>query len=294
VTGRARERLVIAPHLRRRTILAAIRSAHTHLALSIFRCDDLAVLNALAAAARRGVHVQALMTARARAAGPQLNALHAWLAGHGIDVRRYGGGMKYHAKFLVADGQLAVVTTLNYTARCLTRTCDFTLVSRDATVVSALAELFAADWALRLATFTPAQQDRLIVGPDHGPRERFAALVGEARWRLRIFDAKLSDPQIVARLGDRQRAGVAIETASRRDVRPLRRHGKLLVVDDAAAVIGSLSLSARALEHRRELAIVMREPRLVAELNAFWQAHAVPGPRAALAGVPAGRLELAS
>ena len=294
MTGRACERLVIAQHLRRRTILAAIRSAHTHLALSIFRCDDLAVLNALAAAARRGVHVQALMTARARAAGPQLDALHTWLSGHGIDVRRYGGGMKYHAKFLVADGQLAVVTTLNYTARCLTHTCDFTLVSRDATVVSALAELFAADWALRPATFTPAQQDRLIVGPDHGPRERFATLVDEARRRLRIFDAKLSDPQILARLGDRQRAGVVIETASRRDVRPLRRHGKLLVVDDAAAVIGSLSLSASALDHRRELAIVMREPRLVAELNAFWQAHAVPGPRAALAGVPAGRLELAS
>jgi len=294
VTGRARERLVVAPCLRRRTILAAVRSAHTHLALSIFRCDDLAVQNALAAAVRRGVHVQVLMTARARAAGPHLEALHAWLSGHGIDVRRYGGGMKYHAKFLVADGRLAVVTTLNYTARCVTRTWDFTLVSRDPTVVSALTELFAADWALRPASFTPAQRERLIVGPEHGPRERFAALVDEARRRLRIFDAKLSDPQIVARLGDRQRAGVAIEIARRRDVQPLRRHGKLLVVDDAAAVIGSLALSARALDHRRELAIVIREPRLVAELNAFWQAHAVPAAPAARAGVAAGRLELAS
>jgi len=294
VSGHARERLVIAPRLRRRTILAAVRSAQTHLGLSIFRCDDLAVLDALAAAVRRGVHVQVLMTARARAAGPQLNTLHTWLSGRGIEVRRYGGGTKYHAKFLVADERLAVVTTLNYTARCLTRTCDFTLVSRDAAVVSGLTELFAADWALRPATFTPAQRDRLIVGPDHGPRERVAALVDEARARLRIFDAKLSDPQIVARLGDRRRAGVAIETASRRDVRPLRRHGKLLVVDDAAAVIGSLSLSARSLDERRELAVVIREPRLVAELNAFWQAHAVPGPRAAQAAVPAGRLELTS
>lgn len=294
MSGHARERLVIAPRLRRRTILAAVRSAQTHLGLSIFRCDDAAVLNALAAAVRRGVHVQVLMTARARAAGPHLDALHAWLAGQGIDVRRYDGGMKYHAKFLVADGRLALVTTLNYTERCLAHTCDFTLVSRDAAVVSALTELFAADWTQRPAAFTPVQRDRLIVGPDHGPRERFAALVGEARRRLRILDAKLSDPQIVARLGDRQRAGITIETASRRDVRPLRRHGKLLVVDDAVAVIGSLSLSARALDRRRELAVVIRDPRLVAELNAFWQTHAARGPRAALAGLPAGPVELAS
>lgn len=287
-----RERLVIAPRLRRRTIVGAIRAARTQLALSMFRCDDLVVLNALAAAVRRGVDVRVLMTARAHAAGPHLDALHAWLTARGIDVRRYAGGMKYHAKYLVADEQLAVVTTLNYTARCLSQTCDFTVVSRDAAVVSALSELFAADWVLRPAMFTPEQRGRVIVGPDHAPRERFAALVGQARTRIRILDAKLSDPHIVARLGDRRRAGVAVETASRRDVRPLRRHGKLLVVDDAVAVIGSFALSARALDHRRELAIVTREPRLVAELHSFWQTHAASRPRLAPTETPAEPLEL--
>ena len=294
MSAQARERLVIAPRLRRATILSAIRSARTHLALSIFRCDDRAVLNALAAAALRGVRVQVLMTARARSAGRQLDALHGWLAGRGIDVRRYGGGMKYHAKYLVADERLALVTTLNYTARCLTRTCDFILVSRDVAVISALTELFEADWALRPAAFTPAQQDRLIVGPDHAPRERFAALVGDARQRLRLLDAKLGDPDIVTRIDDRQRAGVAVDTLRRRDVLPLRRHGKLLIVDDAAAVIGSLALSRRALDERRELAVVVREPHLLAQLNAFWQEHAAPKRRPPLADAPFRRVELAS
>lgn len=294
MSAQARERLVIAPRLRRPTILSAIRSARTRLALSIFRCDDRAVPNALAAAAHRGVRVQVLMTARARSAGRQLDALHGWLTGRGIDVRRYGGGMKYHAKYLVADERLALVTTLNYTARCLTRTCDFILVSRDVAVVSALTELFEADWALRPAAFTPAQQDRLIVAPDHGPRERFAALVGDARQRLRLLDAKLGDPEIVTRIDDRQRAGVAVDTLRRRDVRPLRRHGKLLIVDDAAAVIGSLALSRRALDERRELAVVVRERHLLAQLNAFWQEHAAPKRRPSLADAPFRRQELAS
>lgn len=290
----ARERLVLAPGVRRRTILLAIGSARTRLALSIFRCDDHAILNALAAATRRGVRVRVLMTARARAAGRQLDTLHAWLIGHGAEVRRFGGGMKYHAKYLVADDRLALVTTLNYTRRCLTRTCDFTLVSRDADMVSGLTALFDADWALRPATFTRAQRERLIVGPDHGPRERFAALVGGARRRLRICDAKLSDPEIVARLRDRQRAGVAVETLRRRDVRPLRRHGKLLVIDDTAAVIGSLALSTRALDERRELAVVVRDPHLVARLNAFWQERTAARVRPALSEAPVRRVELAS
>jgi cardiolipin synthase A/B len=267
------ERLVIVPRLRRRTIVGAIRAARVRLVLSIFRCDDRAVLQALADAARRGVHTSVLMTARARAAGKDLDTVQAWLAASGIEVRRFAGGMKYHAKYLVADARLALVTTSSYTARCFDRTCDFTLVTRDPAVVSGLSELFDADWNGRPVRLTEAQRARLIVGPEHEPRHRFGALLCEARRRVRILDAKLADPHIVGLLEDRQRMGVFVERARRRHMRPLRRHGKLLIVDDAVAVIGSLALSTGALERRRELAVVTRDPRLVAELDAFWRTH---------------------
>jgi len=273
VSPRACERLVIAPRLRRRTIVGAIRAARARLVLSVFRCDDRAVLQALADAARRGVHTSVLMTARARAAGTDLDALHAWFAASGIEVRRFAGGMKYHAKYLVADTRLALVTTASYTTRCFNRTCDFTLVTRDPSVVSGLRELFDADWNGRPVTFTEAQRARLIVGPEHEPRHRFAALVCEARHRVRILDAKLADPQIVGLLDNRRRAGVIVERARRRHVRPLRRHGKLLIVDGTTAAIGSLALSVGGLERRRELAVVTRDPRLVADLDAFWRTH---------------------
>jgi cardiolipin synthase len=273
VNRRACERLVIVPRLRRRTIVAAIRAARARLVLSIFRCDDRAVLRALADAARRGVQTSVLMTARARAAGKDLDALHAWLIASGIEVRRFAGGMKYHAKYLVADTRLALVTTSSYTARCFERTCDFTLVTRDPTVVSGLRKLFDADWNGRPVTFTDAQRARLIVGPEHEPRHRFAALVCEARHRVRILDAKLADPHIVGLLEDRQRAGVIVERARRRHVRPLRRHGKLLTVDGVAAAIGTLALAVGALERRRELAVVTRDPQLLAALDGFWRTH---------------------
>jgi phosphatidylserine/phosphatidylglycerophosphate/cardiolipin synthase-like enzyme len=273
VSAVARERLVIAPRQRRQTILAAIGGAREQLLLSIFRCDDRLVLRALAAAACRGVHVRVLMTPRARAAARDLDALHAWLSARGVHVRRYQGGMKYHAKYLVADARLALVTTLNLTTRCFERTCDFTLVSRDPAIVSGLSELFAADSDARPVRLTAAQRDRLIVAPDQQPRERFATLVREARRSIQILDAKLADPQIVGLLQERERRGLAVTRARRRDVRPLRRHGKLLIVDGHTAVIGSLALSARALDGRRELAVVTRDPRLVAALDTFWRAH---------------------
>ena len=66
-TGSA-ERIVIAPEQRRRTIIGLIRGAKRRLLLSIFRCDDDAVLEALAEAVRRGVQVRAIVTGRARSA----------------------------------------------------------------------------------------------------------------------------------------------------------------------------------------------------------------------------------
>jgi phosphatidylserine/phosphatidylglycerophosphate/cardiolipin synthase-like enzyme len=264
---------VIDPRPRRRAVLAAIRAARARLVLSIFRSDDRAVWQGLADAARRGVHVRVLMTPRARAAAKALDALQAWLTAHGIDVRRYAGGMKYHAKYLVADGRRALVTTANLTAHCFDRTCDFTLVTRDATMTTGLCELFDADWHARPARLTPAQRARLVVGPDHAPRERFAAIVNEARDRLRILDSRLDDPWLVQTIARRRLAGVTVERARRRDVWPLRRHGKLLIVDQTMAVLGSSPLSAHAFDGRRELAVVIRNPHLVAELDAFWRAH---------------------
>jgi phosphatidylserine/phosphatidylglycerophosphate/cardiolipin synthase-like enzyme len=271
VIARAADRLVIAPRLRRRTIVAAIRAARARLRLSIFRCDDRVVLGALAEAAARGVHVEVVMTPRARSAARDLDALHAWLAARGVRVRRFPGGMKYHAKYLVADERLAIVTTLNLTTRCFERTCDFTLVTHDAAVVSGLCELFAADCDGRPARLTAAQRERLIVGPDHQPRERFAALVRAARRSVRIMDAKLTVAPLVRLLEERARLGVAVERARRRDVRPLRRHGKLLIVDGEAAAIGSFAMSPRGLEQRRELAVVTRDPRVIAALETFWR-----------------------
>ena len=288
------EHLVIEPAGRRRAVLGVIRAARRRLVLSIFRCDDALVLQALAGASARGVAVSAIVTARASAAARDLDRVFDWLTAHGIEVRRPVAPAKYHAKYVVADERVGLIASLNYTAKCFARTCDFLLVTRDPAVVSGLTALFDADWASQPASLTAAQRERLIVGPDGDPRARVQGLLHDARQRIRLLDAKLTDPAIRRVLEDRHGAGVEVEIARRRTLRPLRAHGKLLLIDDRAALVGSLALSPASLDRRRELAVVVRDPRLVAALGAFWHSHCDPAYTTTGLGTPASAAELAS
>jgi phosphatidylserine/phosphatidylglycerophosphate/cardiolipin synthase-like enzyme len=271
VSAACRERLVIAPRDRRRTVLNLIRSARRRLALSIFRCDDDAVLGALAAAVRRGVEVRVIITGRARASARDLEYVQACLVRHGADVRRCPRPVKYHAKYLVVDDATALVASLNLTAKCFERTCDFMAVTGDATVVSGVSALFTADWSMRPVTLTGDQADRLIVGPEQRPRDRFASLVRGARRRIRLIDAKLADSRMLSLLESRRRMGIAVEVKGADDLGPFAAHGKLLIVDDTTAVLGSIALSEHALDGRRELALVTSDPASIRQLDAFWR-----------------------
>lgn len=288
------ERLVIEPAGRRRAVLDVIRAARRRLVLSIFRCDDALVLQALAGASARGVAVSAIVTARASAAARDLDRVFDWLSAHGIEVRRPVAPAKYHAKYVIADERVGLIASLNYTAKCFARTCDFLLVTRDPAVVSGLTALFDADWASQPASLTAAQRERLIVGPDGDPRARVQGLLHDARQRIRLLDTKLADPAIRRVLDDRRDAGVEVEIARRRTLRPLRAHGKLLLIDDRAALVGSLALSPTSLDRRRELAVVVRDPRLVAALGAFWHSHCDPAYTTTGLGTPASAAELTS
>jgi phosphatidylserine/phosphatidylglycerophosphate/cardiolipin synthase-like enzyme len=270
-TGDALERVVIAPQERRDAVLAVIDSARERLDLSVFRCDDGPVLDALAAAVRRRVRVRALVTASAKGSKAQLKQLRKLLQNIGVDVRRYADlVVRYHAKYAVADDGPALVASLNFTRKCFTDTCDFLLVSTDAHLVHALLRLFDADWHGHVYVPGEGDADRLIVGPEQA-RARFAALFDQATRTIRIIDPKISDPAMLRLLKAKAAQGVSVEIRGPHDLGVLMPHGKLLMLDDGRAVIGSISLSTLALEFRRELAIVIHDAGSVDALDRFWK-----------------------
>lgn len=269
------ERMIVAPEERREAVVRVIRSARQRLLLSMFRCTDYLILDELAEAIQRQVHVAALLTPRVKTIeAKKLKELGVLLAGMGAEVYRYSDPIvKYHAKYVVADDGPAMVASLNFTDKCFTNTCDFLLVTHEPGIVSGLQQLFHLDSVSPEGAVPENLSDRLIVGPDRA-RAQLTALLEQARRSIRIIDHKLADPSMVALLKDKKDAGVDVAILGSGELGGLRSHGKMLLVDDQVAVIGSIALAPMSLDFRREVAVVIREPRSVGQLNRFFQTMA--------------------
>ena len=266
-----REQIILAPEERLDAILSVIRSARRELILSLFRCDDFRVLDELAESLQRGVKVKALLTRRAKGWRKRLKQLWEFLASMGAEVHRYADPVvKYHAKYIVADDGPALVASLNFTRKCFTDTSDFLAITYDQEVVGGLQRLYEADCDAPQSSFPEGLTDRLIVGPDRA-RAQFTALLEQARKSIRIIDPKLTDPAIVNLLRAQKAAGLTVEVLRKAKVGNLLSHGKMMVIDDQVAVIGSISLAALAMDFRREVALVIRDLGCVGQLGEFFQ-----------------------
>jgi phosphatidylserine/phosphatidylglycerophosphate/cardiolipin synthase-like enzyme len=252
-------------------LLGVIGGARRRLVLSLFRCDDFSVLDALAAALERGCEVEAILTKRAKGGKKRLKKLWGALEEMGAVVTRYADPVvKYHAKYLVADESTAIVTTLNPTKKCFARTWDAVLITQDAEVVKGLLTLFKADAAgVPLPARRPVGH-RLIVGPERS-REEIRSLILGAKHSIRILDHKLSDPDLVGLLRERRADGITVSVLGRQPMAGVEPHGKMMIIDESRAVLGSTALSTLSLDFRREVSVVVHEPVLVKQLNLSYQ-----------------------
>lgn len=269
-----RDRIVTSVGDRRRVVLDVIRHASRQISLSMYRCDDEEILAGLTEATSRGVSVDVLVTTRAKRGPSEVAQLTGALERTGARVHAYPDPVvKYHAKYLIADDGPAVVASLNFTPKCFTRTSDALVVTHDPAVVSGLQRLMAAD---RLGQKLPGEvSPRLIVGPERA-RTEFKALIGGARTSVRLIDPKLSDPDLLHLLDRRRAAGVTVQVHGAARLGKLKSHGKILLIDDRLAVIGSVALAAPSLDLRREVAIVVDEPTAVADVRRVFRLLAAP------------------
>ncbi|MCX6626101.1 MAG: phospholipase D-like domain-containing protein [Candidatus Solibacter sp.] len=269
--ARKAEQVILAIEQRREAVLEVIRSARRRLLISVFRCTDVPVLDAIADALQREVEVRLLITPRARGWEKRLKELGAYLESMGAKVHPYSDPVvKYHAKYLLADDGPALIGSLNLTAKCFGATCDFILISHDAAIVSGLKELFEVDWLAPHSTLPTRENQRLIIGPERA-RAQFTALLGSARRSIQIIDHKLNDPAIQALLKLKKAQGVDVEVLASGQLGGLLPHGKLIIVDGRKAAFGSMALSALSLDFRREIAVIVEDTKCVRKLKEFFR-----------------------
>jgi phosphatidylserine/phosphatidylglycerophosphate/cardiolipin synthase-like enzyme len=270
-SGPSEDRVVVAIDQRRQTVLEVIRSARKRLLISIFRCTDVPVLDAIAEARDRDVEVRLLLTPRARGWEKRLKELGAYLESMGVQVHPYSDPVvKYHAKYIVADDGPALVASMNFTAKCFAATCDFLLVTSNSGVVSGLTTLFEADWLAPHSNFPASVSQRLIVGPERA-RAQITSILGSAARSIQIIDHKMKDALIDQLLKQKKSAGVEVEILKPEYFGGLLPHGKLIIVDGKIAVFGSMALAALSMDFRREVAIAVDHPKCIRKLKDFYR-----------------------
>jgi len=255
---------------RRQVIVDTCRSARRYLILSIFRCDDFGIIEEITAAVQRGVSVKVLMSRDARGWKKRLRRLAELLESAGVEVCRYNGPfLKYHAKYVVADDSIALVSSSNLTHKCFERTCDFLFATHDTEIVAGVKNLFEHDSGTPALPLPPLPRS-LIIGPDR-TRERFMRLLERAETRILIMDHRVTDSAILELLDSRRKSGVNITILGRCVIGGMVSHGRMLLIDDDIGAIGSVALSAPSLDSRRECAIMIEDPDLVRELGRFFE-----------------------
>jgi phosphatidylserine/phosphatidylglycerophosphate/cardiolipin synthase-like enzyme len=284
--------LIVLPDDSAKPIVDAINGASRTLRIKMFVFSDRRLLKAVIVAKRRGVKVRVMLNP-ARRSGEQDNEVtRKTLERAGIEVKDSNPAFALtHEKSMIVDDETAFIKSLNWTTRNLNETRDYAVTTTRRQDLAEITEGFEADWHRH--DFAPQPASHLVWCPGPG-RERICRFIDETRHRLFVQNERFQDMVIIERLVRAARRGVKVDVMARaphtlkRDklvegvgglrimddvgikvhkLKHLKLHGKMMLADNVAAIVGSINFAAGSLDGRRELAIEVRDANVVEPLH---------------------------
>ena len=263
-------KLLIQPGNGPEALLAGIRNARKSIEIAIFRFDRAELESALKAAVGRGVAVHALIAYTNRGGEINLRKLEMRLIAVGIAVSRTADDLaRYHDKVMIIDRRLLYVLSFNFTHLDIDHSRGFGIITRNTRFIQEAVKLFEADTTRNPYT---SALNTFVVSPANA-RRVLGEFIGKAKKELLIYDSKIADAEMLQGLGERKKAGVEIKvigSVSRqnpglevRNLGKLRLHTRTIIRDGRQAFVGSQSLRTAELDSRRELGVIVCEPRVV-------------------------------
>src|SRR5215475_6246147 len=283
---------IILPDDSAQPILDALNAATKSLRVKMFVFSDPALLKAVIAAHQRGVKVRVMLNP-ARRDGEDDNAdSRKALAQAGIEVKDSNPDFGLtHEKSMVVDDATAFVKSLNWATENLTETRDYAITTSHAHEVNEIIDCFEAVWHRK--SFDPGAHAHLVWCPING-RERIARFIDEAKHTLFVQNERYQDAVIIERLVRAKERGVKVHVMARpphtlkkdkliegvggmrimddvgikiHKLKHLKLHGKMLLADGKAAIVGSINFAPGSFDARRELAIEVRDDHVVDRLD---------------------------
>jgi len=262
--------LIVQPDDGIKPVLEVIGKAQKSVDITIFRFDLKSMEKELEAARIRGVVVRALIAHQGSQGEKGLRQLEMRMLEKGILVARTGDAFtRYHGKMMIIDREELHVQGFNFTALDF-KSRSFGIVTKERHAVNEAIRLFEAD-TLR-QEYEPAEDGPFVVSPENA-REILATFIKRAKKQLLIYDPKVTDLQMLRLINQRIKAGVDVRifgkvgkrgNAMRVQKLPgLRLHVRAMVRDGDTAFVGSQSLRALELDGRREVGLIVKEPKTV-------------------------------
>ena len=265
-------RLIIEPADGVAPLLSAIKRARKSVEIAIFRLDHKDVETALKSAAAKGVRVTALIAFANRGGEKRLRQLELRFLAAGIIVARTSDDLiRYHGKYILIDRRVLYVLSFNFTRLDIDRSRGFGVVTSRPTWLQEATNLFMAD-CTRIP-YVP-KVEAFVVSPANS-RHVLGTFLKRARKQLLIYDPQISDKAMLRILQERVKAGVEVKVIGRvsrqasfevQKLAGTRLHTRTIICDRRQAFVGSQSLRAAELDSRREVGVIVHDPKAVKKL----------------------------
>jgi phosphatidylserine/phosphatidylglycerophosphate/cardiolipin synthase-like enzyme len=270
-------KLIVQPDAGIAPVITAIKQAKKSIDILIFRLDRAELARALEAAVARGINVRALTAHTNRGGEKNLRKLEMELLEGGVTVSRTADDLlRYHGKMMIVDNASLHVYGFNFTGLDMGKSRSLGIVTKNRKLIQEANKLFEADFNRQ--PYTPGN-GRFVVSPENA-RERLTKFIQGARRELLIYDPKVSDDAVLRILVERQKAGVDVKVIGRVEAKwelkcekyPGRRlHIRAIVRDGSRGFIGSQSLRRLELEKRREVGVILDDPKVVNQMRAIFE-----------------------
>lgn len=256
-------------------VLDEINNARCSIDLTMYLLSDQTIIAALGDAENRSVDVRVILERNPFNSYGGQSDIFAELEGLGAEVIWSSDEFQYsHAKYMVVDEQVLVVSNQNFTGAGFNSNREFGVVTTDPSWVAQASAVFHSDWQ-RQASVEGISS--LIVSPINA-RARIIELINGAKVSIWLYAEVLRDEQLTKALDDAADRGVDVRVivnpttdsedlpyfleafAHGVEVRVQEKpyvHAKLIIVDGAKALIGSQNYSYTSLDMNREVGLII-------------------------------------
>ena len=279
-------KVIVQPDDGPSSLLSALKNAKESVEVAIFRFDRSDIETALKAAVSKGVRVTALIADVNRGGEKNLRQLEMRFLQAGITVARSAHDLlRYHDKMIIIDRRILFLLSFNFTHLDIDHSRGFGIVTKNTVLVQEAIKLFEADSARR--PYSASAYD-FVVSPANS-RKVLRTFLERAKKQLLIYDPQISDKEMISVLKAQAKAGVEIRVIGKirshagvsvRKLTKMRLHTRTIIRDGRQAFVGSQSLRPAELDSRRELGLIIREPKAVKKLLATFESDWATNDRA--------------